>query len=74
MHLNDTIIPEHRDKVVKWVLANLLPDDEYETIAVRGTSGISIGAIIAYLKKKPLCVVRKASSIHFQDQYFLKCF
>jgi orotate phosphoribosyltransferase-like protein len=44
-------------------LALVVADDakKYKigTIAVRGVSGISIGSVVSYLTKIPLCVIRK---------------
>lgn len=48
------------NSVVKQVVKNLKPHaDRFEAIAVRGTSGLLVGPMVASLLKKPWCVVRK---------------
>ena len=60
-HLSKVIIPNMRRKAVVGIL-DALEDEEFDSVAVSGTSGLGIGSIIAYLKDVGLSVIRKSTA------------
>jgi adenine/guanine phosphoribosyltransferase-like PRPP-binding protein len=51
---------------VKWLIKTL-KCREFDAVAVRGTSGLVAGSIVAFAMKKVLCVVRKTTEKSHAD-------
>lgn len=48
-------------------LVTRLKREAFDSIAVRGTSGVSLGAVTAYMLNKGLCIVRKPNENRHSD-------
>jgi hypoxanthine phosphoribosyltransferase len=57
-YLNSCFLDLHRK--VKETVTKLLPcESRFEAIAVRGTSGLLVGPMVASILDKPWCIIRK---------------
>ena len=75
-YLLDTVNPPVRDKTVNWIkeqIDSIIGPKSFDTIAVRGLSGIGIGSIIAYIYKKDLCILRKTDDKSNHSNLRLEC-
>ncbi len=61
-YLRFVVNPELRKSAVQRTL-RAIRKERFDTIAVRGVSGLTVGAIIAHRRKVGLAVIRKASDL-----------
>jgi orotate phosphoribosyltransferase len=66
-YLKPVINASSRKEVIDRARRNIRKE-RFDTIAVRGISGISIGAILAHQLKKELAIVRKENDSHHTER------
>ena len=74
------LVTRSRSYGVATAIKNL-KDVSFDTVAVRGVSGMTLGSILAHVLKKNLCIIRKddgshscrelESGRHFQGRYII---
>lgn len=65
-YLEGVFVKAKRDKIIELAVKQL-KDVDFDTIAVRGVSGTTIGSILAHVMNKELAVVRKTTTDSHAD-------
>lgn len=64
-YLQSALCSKNRREAVAWCMRQIRSKKlEFDTIAVRGISGLAVGSILAYRLNVSLAVVRKEASRH----------